>query len=115
MIGKRKREAVVVRRASRSEESEGHVDGQDVLRKHFESRFEPISQTELGPSTSDSEDISENSSDELSDWSGLSDDDDGKQHKTSVQVVEHTIQSDYSPAKKPQAKAEFKSFMVCGQ
>jgi hypothetical protein len=116
MIGKRKRAAVVVRRISRSDELEETNGGHDVLRKHFESMFEPISHIEFRPDpTPDEEDSAEDSSDTLSDWSGLSDDDDEDQHKPVVQVVEHTIQSDYQPAEKPHAGGEFKSFMVCEQ
>ena len=107
MIGKRKRESVVVRKTSQSVKRDELDGAYDVLRQHFEATFEPIPQPNPVSITDDVEEDASEEASQHSDWSGLSDD---GEDTPSVQVVEHA-QAEVSAANSSRA-TEFKAFMV---
>jgi hypothetical protein len=96
MVGKRKREAAVVSRSTKTKEASPPPanDAHDIFRKYFEAQFEPIeadvpskrdaeeSGSEDEDNIEDDEDISEPDSN----WDGVSDESD---EDNVVEVVEH--------------------------
>ena len=69
--------------------SPGAIDAQELLRKHFEARFEPLEQ--IAPTRHDEPDtssgpVTEEEEEENSDWDGISNSDDD----AVPEVVEHT-------------------------
>ena len=108
MTGKRKRDAVAVSRDSHAEATvDGQSEGNEILRKHFESVFEPLPE-----SKNEAEDPSESSQEEFSgdedDWDGFSDL--SSDPSPMVQIVEHNIES--ASDSNPRSSMEFKAFMV---
>ncbi|QSS59389.1 hypothetical protein I7I51_08824, partial [Histoplasma capsulatum] len=120
MLGKRKRDVVVVTRQIRQEDSDiqslslSADEKQDILRKVFESRFGPVEALvkpiAMSPEEPSHPSLAEGNDDE---WEGLSDKADtaaSEQHP-STEVVEHT--TSWNPAKDILDKPARKSFMVC--
>ncbi|KAK2742428.1 hypothetical protein FQN55_007866 [Onygenales sp. PD_40] len=99
MLGKRKREVAVVTRETEKDDSEQITpdEAQEILRRHFESRFAPLDipkkriiAVEEEEEEEEEEDISDAGSTGDEDgegWDGLSDGDESEQ---SAEVVEHT-------------------------
>ncbi|EDN04889.1 predicted protein [Histoplasma mississippiense (nom. inval.)] len=118
MLGKRKRDVVVVTRQIRQEDSDiqslslSADEKQDILRKVFESRFGPVEALvkpiAMSPEEPSHPSLAEGNDDE---WEGLSDKADtaaSEQHP-STEVVEHT--TSWNPAKDILDKPARKSFM----
>jgi hypothetical protein len=112
MLGKRKREIAVV---SRGTEKAGSAspppvtidDAQELLRRHFESRFEPLDlPLSTGRSASQSPSESSESGEDNSDWDGLSD----GSEDSGPEVVEHA--DSFKPSKEVMDKLVRKEFMV---
>jgi hypothetical protein len=106
MSRKRKRDATVVRRGEEALEGSSTVDGHDIFRQYFESRFEPL--PELRSTTT----LEENTESELevvddSDWSGFSDD---GRSSPKAQVIEYSEQAEAENG--TSRSTEFKAFMV---
>ena len=117
MLGKRKRElAVAPRQTPRSQKEEESVDdssaaNNDVFRHYFESTFEPLPHTENDTlSVSEDEEQSARSSEEESDWEGLSD---PVTAVSTVQVVEHKVARLEEDENDEQQRQRYKEFMVC--
>lgn len=113
MPGKRKRDAAVISRQYDQEEarspSPNPVDAHALLRKHFESRFEPLEQTI--PMRQDEPEISSEShtdDEDGSDWDGISDGD--GDDDAAPEVIEHTDL--HQRSKDEMDKLERKEFMV---
>lgn len=109
MIGKRKREAVVVDRRQPTARHSADDGANEVLRQHFESVFEPLPDLkqhdeDVVADSGDSEDADASHSD----WDGLSDDD--AQPITTVEVVEHSKRDESETTGR--RSTEFKAFMV---
>lgn len=108
MTGKRKRDVVAVSRHSHAEaDLDRQSEGNDVLRKYFESVFEPLPE-----SKNEAESLSESSEGEFSgdedDWEGFSDE--SSDPSPTVQVIEHNTES--ASDANPRSGTEFKAFMV---
>lgn len=97
MVGKRKREAIVVSRSTEQEEAPAAdpVDSHDLLRKYFEAQFEPLTTTQISAvSVSRTEFKEDESSD--SEWDGISDgaeesyDEDDQAPEVTLEVVDHS-------------------------
>jgi hypothetical protein len=106
MSRKRKRDATVVRRNVGELERSSIVDGHDVFRQYFESRFEPLPESK--PTTTLNESVeSESEPSDESDWSGFSDND---RSSPVAQVIDH---SEGAVTENGTSRsAEYKSFMV---
>lgn len=118
MLGKRKREVAVVSRETKRSVSASPppapVDAQELLRKYFESRFEPIEEP-----TPTKEPGAEDSSapatedEDGSDWDGISDDDEDEDDDTEEpEVVDHTISNRDTLEDDEIDKLSRKEFMV---
>lgn len=132
MIGKRKRDIAVISREKQNDDDNDDsitpADHQnslalDILRKHFESQFEPIelalpadgkkpSDAHLGDKSSE-EDSHSSDSDGESDWDGISDEGERERGRGSQQaeVVEHVSWRDI-PKDDFTEKQARKAFMV---
>ena len=124
MLGKRKREVTVARRQSTQNEevAEGSVaattpaDEQAVFRRHFESLFEPLPESQTArPSSGEDDEVRQTpdeTSDEGSDWEGLSETDfELDAPDDAVEVVEH--RSDTAVAEDIESqRQQYKTFMV---
>ncbi|KAL2368623.1 hypothetical protein RJ035_007761, partial [Blastomyces gilchristii] len=123
MLGKRKRDVVIVTRQIRDDEdsdlqnlSPSAEEKQDILRKLFEARFGPV-EALVKPIYTTPEEPSHSSSAEADDdddeWEGLSDEGDsdiaGEKHR-SAEVVEHT--TSWNSTKDILAKQARKAFMT---
>ena len=116
MIGKRKRDVKVARRAS-AESEQGPTNSadasnhdQDLFRRYFESTFEPLEKVDVrgSPQAVSEDEDDEISLDDESDWAGLSDE---EANITAVHVVEHRDLSKDSEDHED-ARQHYKSFMV---
>ncbi|KAK2793860.1 hypothetical protein FQN50_009967 [Emmonsiellopsis sp. PD_5] len=92
MLGKRKREVAVVTREIEKDDNEQITpdEAQEILRRHFESRFAPLDVPKKPIVAAAEEEEEEDLSDVGStgeEWDGLSDGDESEQ---SAEVVEHT-------------------------
>ena len=117
MVGKRKRDASVVSRSTKTEEQDTSIPttptdvSHDLFRKFFESQFEPLDvpggQVSREPESEEDNDDgeSEESEGDDSEWDGITGDE-GK-----VEVVEH--QDSSTRADGPLDKKARKAFMVC--
>lgn len=120
MLGKRKRDVVVVTRQIRQEDSDiqslspSADEKQDILRKVFEARFGPVEALVKPIARSPEEpshlSLAEGNDDE---WEGLSDqvDNAASDEHPSAEVVEHT--TSWNSAKDMLDKPARKAFMVC--
>ena len=89
MLGKRKRNcyARTCVTARSREVSENQKDHRQLFRQYFESRFEPLSETEVPtPSLIEESDLEDSESEE-SEWQGFSED--RQRSSPSIEVVEH--------------------------
>ena len=116
MVGKRKRDASVVSRSTKTEEQDTSTPttptdvSHDLFRKFFESQFEPLDvpggQVSREPESEEEEDDDESEDSEAdSEWDGITGDE-GK-----VEVVEH--QDSSTRADGLLDKKARKAFMVC--
>ena len=109
MVGKRKRETVVVRRIPHEPVNEADVPSSDLFRKYFEAIYEPLPESTKTTKAFLLEDGSDDSSDdapEEASWAGLSDD----ELSSAVHIVDHG--SELALDGDPGRGNEFKSFMV---
>jgi hypothetical protein len=102
-LGKRKRRPVEAtnNEAHNTSESFNH-DTQEIFRKHFEAQFKPLPAAKIPVKVV--EEISEDVSEEESEWGGISD-----EEGVSVQVIEHT---DAETRMAAMSKEQLKAFMV---
>ncbi|EGC48854.1 conserved hypothetical protein [Histoplasma capsulatum var. duboisii H88] len=119
MLGKRKRDVVVVTRQIRQEDSDiqslspSADEKQDILRKIFEARFGPVEALvkpiALSPEKPSHLSLAEGNDDE---WEGLSDkaNNAATEEHPSAEVVEHT--TSWNPAKDMLDKPARKAFMT---
>lgn len=109
MAGKRKREAVIVRRSlPTNADDEDRSNDKDVYRKYFESVFEPL--PEIRTEVDDSNESSHGDLSEVEDeWEGFSEQEDPL--PSTVQIIEHGTESAFDA--NPRSSTEFKAFMVC--
>ena len=112
MLGKRKREAVAVARDTQlrqptAYEVEEEYPPDEIFRKYFEAKFEPLPDSGLKalqvPDGVDSETSDEEAD---SDWSGFSD----EASETRVEIIEHS--SSKRSTDDHGDKVELRSFMV---
>ena len=124
MLGKRKREVAVARRQSTDNEEEAErvktanspADDQAVFRRHFESLFEPLPKSRAATLSSGEDEEASEISDELSDqeseWEGLSEAGFASEAPNdTVEVVEHrsdTVMAEDIDSQRQQ----YKTFMV---
>ncbi|WEW56568.1 pre-rRNA processing and 40S ribosomal subunit assembly [Emydomyces testavorans] len=114
MLGKRKREATVVSRSAEPKEDPLTVppDSHDLLRKYFEARFEPLeTQPQKEVSAADFIDIVSEDDSSVSEWNGISDDDEDSAQalKATPEVIDHS--TPYTSTKDDCEKELRKQFM----
>ncbi|KAF1983379.1 hypothetical protein K402DRAFT_361068 [Aulographum hederae CBS 113979] len=112
-LGKRKREAVRVGRRALSEEHEGsdesesEADMQEIFRRHFEARFEPLPEQ---PKPTEEEESDEDDDEEMvgkeSEWEGLS-----SGPEDEIEVVEHALNIPGGDGEETLSKKELRAFM----
>lgn len=111
-LGKRKRENTVGPDdspvCSLSEESTGLSEGyEDVFRRHFEARYQPLAESRENRSAQRSkpelEELRPDAEGQPSDWSGFS-----SEHEDEIPIVYH----DKLPQQEKPSKSESRSFMV---
>ncbi|KAJ9612370.1 pre-rRNA processing and 40S ribosomal subunit assembly [Cladophialophora chaetospira] len=120
MLGKRKREAAVVPRQNvQSDEESLRVEtasaaDHDVFRKHFESMFDPLPESQRAALSSDEEDQNSQFSEGESDWEGLSEsssEPEFEQKNHAAEVIEHRAEIKESDDILLQRR-QYKSFMT---
>lgn len=115
MLGKRKRElAVAPPQTSHSQDEESGAESSsedhDVFRRYFESTFKPLPHVEKDmTAVLEAEEEFAQSSEEGSDWEGLSDP--GMELST-VEVVEHKVSHLDHEANDEEQRQRYKDFMV---
>jgi Domain of unknown function (DUF4602) len=111
MLGKRKRNAVVVSRATGLESALDHshtepgAEAQDVFKRYFEAQFEPLPGLALRSQEPEEEYLSDEDSED-SEWDGISDAETALNH---VEVVEHVLATSSEDVVD---NTEVKTFMV---
>ncbi|EXJ63156.1 hypothetical protein A1O7_03601 [Cladophialophora yegresii CBS 114405] len=120
MLGKRKRQtAIAPRRMARIDDEKLAVEplsasDHEIFRRHFESIFEPLpeSQTATSPSLSlDDVDVVGEPSDEESEWGGLSESEPGLEpDNATIEIVEHRAKIDAAADPELQ-RQQYKAFM----
>ena len=122
MVLKRKRDTSVVSRSKKSEETSPQRtdnaadNAHDLMRKYFESQFEPLDLPSKSTNDSDSEELDDDDEDddedmsglEEDDWDGMSEDEDSPQ----VEIIEH---KDAQRTDDKIDKKAYKAFMVSSQ
>ena len=88
MLGKRKRDKTVTRRNETEQDSDSGTDHQQLFRHYFESRFDPLPETESQTPSLSEEAASEETDSHESEWEGFSEDHDDS--PPIVEVVEHS-------------------------
>ena len=112
MLGKRKRTVMPMRHSEIEEISENQKDHRQLFRQYFESRFEPLSETEVPtPSLIEESDLEDSESEEP-EWQGFSEE--GQRSSPSIEVVEHGNPS-MSDGSDDVSRSEAKSFMASPQ
>lgn len=116
MLGKRKREAVVVSRSTEQEEVpvDPPVDSHDLLRKYFEARFEPLEELQkTQASTGNISDLQSEDESADSEWDGISDEDedsDAQASRWTPEVIDYSMSNELT---KDELEKELrKQFMV---
>ena len=114
MLGKRKREIVLMRGRKEEESTESQSDHHQLFRQYFESRFEPLPEEEAQtPCLIDESDRDSDDSEE-SEWEGFSE----EEHTSpAVQVVEHAkpATADSDDVQRSELKAFMASLMLLWQ
>jgi hypothetical protein len=124
MLGKRKRQtATASRRILRIDNGTPAVEtasasDHDVFRRHFESIFEPLPEsqnaTSPSPSLDDADEVDE-PLDEDSEWEGLSESEPGlEQENATIQIVEHRPEIETAEESELRRK-QHRAFMVSAE
>jgi hypothetical protein len=120
MLGKRKRDLMVVprRKAHNQQEKKRSTSentasaATDIFRRHFETLFEPLPESQIASASPEDPEVQSDLSDEASEWDGLSDAGSvPEQEHSAVEVVEHGLDPGAAEDADLQRK-QYKKFMV---
>ncbi|PGH23429.1 hypothetical protein AJ80_02539 [Polytolypa hystricis UAMH7299] len=111
MLGKRKRDSTVAQREKRKEESDtiasANSRAQELLRKYFESKFQPLEPlSQPASAAQEASDTSSTDSDGETDWDGISEGSEGEQ---APEVVDHSGSKPSDDLADKQAHKQFMS------